>query len=34
MLVDYDVFVNVPRLDAQETATVQKLYGPRISTSG
>ena len=26
MLVDYDVFVNVPRLDAQDAATVQKLY--------
>ena len=24
--VDYDVFVNVRRLDAQDTATVQKLY--------
>ena len=26
ILVDYDIFVNVPRLDAQQTATVQKLY--------
>ena len=26
MLVDYDVFVNVPRLDAQDTRTVQKVY--------
>jgi hypothetical protein len=26
VLVDYDVFVNVPRLDAQDAATVQKLY--------
>jgi hypothetical protein len=26
VLVDYDVFVNVRRLDAQDTATVQKLY--------
>ena len=26
MLVDYDVFVNVPRLDAQDVATVQKVY--------
>jgi hypothetical protein len=26
VLVDYDVFVNVPRLDAQDTANVQKLY--------
>jgi len=26
VLVDYDVFVNVPRLDAQDTATVQKVY--------
>jgi hypothetical protein len=24
--VDYDVFVNVPRLDAQDVASVQKLY--------
>ncbi|HEU4694938.1 MAG TPA: hypothetical protein VFS23_41515, partial [Vicinamibacterales bacterium] len=24
--VDYDVFVNVRRLDAQDTASVQKLY--------
>jgi hypothetical protein len=26
VLVDYDVFVNVPRLDATDTATVQRLY--------
>ncbi len=26
VLVDYDVFVNVPKLDAQDAATVQKLY--------
>jgi hypothetical protein len=26
VLVDYDVFMNVPRLDAQDAATVQKLY--------
>jgi hypothetical protein len=26
VLVDYDVFVNVPRLDAQDAATVQELY--------
>jgi hypothetical protein len=26
ILVDFDIFVNVPRLDAQETASVQKLY--------
>jgi hypothetical protein len=24
--VDYDVFVNVPRLDAQDLKNVQKLY--------
>jgi hypothetical protein len=29
VLVDYDVFVNVPRLDAQDTANVQKLYDAR-----
>ena len=29
MLVDYDVFVKVPRLDAQDAATVQKLYDAR-----
>jgi hypothetical protein len=29
VLVDYDVFVNVPKLDAQDTATVQKLYDAR-----
>src|SRR5262245_9652157 len=28
VLVDYDVFVNVPRLDAQDRATVQKVYKP------
>jgi hypothetical protein len=26
VLVDYDIFVNVPRLDAQDRQTVQKLY--------
>ena len=26
VLVDYDVFVNVPRLDAQDRSTVQKVY--------
>ena len=26
VLVDYDVFVNVPRLDAQDGKTVQKVY--------
>jgi hypothetical protein len=26
VLVDYDVFLNVPRLDAQDEETVQKLY--------
>ena len=26
VLVDYDVFMNVPRLDAQNVATVQKVY--------
>jgi hypothetical protein len=26
VLVDYDVFVNVPRLDATDAATVQRLY--------
>ena len=26
VLVDYDVFVNVPRLDAQDRETVQKVY--------
>ena len=26
VLVDYDVFLNVPRLDAQDEATVQNLY--------
>ena len=26
VLVDYDVFVNVPRLDAQDLKTVQKVY--------
>ena len=26
VLVDYDVFVKVPQLDAQDAATVQKLY--------
>ncbi|HUR32354.1 MAG TPA: hypothetical protein VM032_01070 [Vicinamibacterales bacterium] len=26
ILVDYDLFVNVPRLDAQDRATVQKVY--------
>ena len=26
VLVDYDVFVNVPRLDAQDVTSLQKLY--------
>jgi hypothetical protein len=26
VLVDYDIFVNVPRLDATQTSTVQRLY--------
>jgi hypothetical protein len=26
VLVDYDVFMNVPPLDAQDAATVQRLY--------
>ena len=26
VLVDYDVFMNVPKLDAQDIATVQKVY--------
>jgi hypothetical protein len=30
-LVDYDVFQNVPRLDAQDVGSVQKLYKERIS---
>ncbi len=29
VLVDYDVFVNVPRLDAQDASQVQKLYDAR-----
>ena len=29
MLVDYDVFVNVPKLDAQDAATVQKVHDTR-----
>ena len=29
VLVDYDVFMRVPRLDAQDAATVQKLYDAR-----
>jgi hypothetical protein len=29
VLVDYDVFVDVPRLDAQDSAQVQKLYDAR-----
>jgi len=28
VLVDYDVFVNVPMLDAQDRASVQKVYKP------
>jgi len=28
VLVDYDVFVDVPALDARDAATVQRLYGP------
>ena len=26
MLVDYDVFMNVPKLDAQDASTVQNVY--------
>ena len=26
VLVDYDIFVNVPRLDAQDSKTVQRVY--------
>jgi hypothetical protein len=26
LTVDYDIFVNVPRLDAQDAATIQKIY--------
>jgi hypothetical protein len=29
VLVDYDVFLNVPKLDAQDAETVQKLYDTR-----
>jgi hypothetical protein len=29
VLVDYDVFVNVPQLDAQDASRVQKLYDAR-----
>jgi hypothetical protein len=29
VLVDYDVFVRVPMLDAQDEQTVQKLYDAR-----
>ena len=29
VLVDYDIFENVPRLDAQDAETVQKLYDAR-----
>jgi hypothetical protein len=29
VLVDYDVFANVPKLDAQDTEKVQKLYDAR-----
>ena len=28
VLVDYDIFVNVPKLDAQDRTTVQKVYAP------
>jgi hypothetical protein len=28
VLVDYDVFVNVPKLDAQDRATVQRVLKP------
>ena len=35
VLVDYDVFVNVPRLDAKDLKTVQRLYDAQgRSTSG
>ena len=26
MLVDYDIFMNVPKLDAQDRQTVQRVY--------
>ena len=29
VLVDYDIFVKVPKLDAQDRATVQKVYDPK-----
>jgi len=29
VLVDYDVFLNVPKLDAQDAATVQEVYDTR-----
>jgi len=29
LLVDYDIFVKVPKLDAQDRATVQKVYDPK-----
>jgi hypothetical protein len=29
ILVDYDIFVNAPRLDAQDMATVQRVYDAR-----
>ena len=28
MLVDYDIFVNVPKLDARDCKTVQRVYKP------
>ena len=34
VLVDYDIFMNVPKLDAQDVATVQKVYKAESSTSG
>ena len=29
MLVDYDVFVKVPRLDAADVKTIQRVYDPK-----
>jgi hypothetical protein len=29
VLVDYDIFVKVPKLDAQDRTTVQKVYDPK-----
>ena len=34
VLVDYDIFVNVPRLDAQDRSTVQRVYKPEALDFG